>query len=233
LEGDDYWTSPHKLQRQADFLDSHPDCALCFHAVEKHYEEGSQPGRLSGTSRRKEIYTIEDLFKGNFIASCSVMWRNGLVREFPNWYFAVPMGDWPLHILNAQYGDIGYLDQSMAVHRVHRGGLWSSKTAVPQLRARLSSLETLQHHLGPQYHQKLDDALAQRHVRLARALIREGDSRGAVEHVVEVLRGRTIPKGALVKAGGRLLYRDAGTLLKRTRQLLIRSVRQRTGTPIS
>ena len=31
LEGDDYWTSPHKLQRQAEFLDSHPDCVLCFH----------------------------------------------------------------------------------------------------------------------------------------------------------------------------------------------------------
>jgi len=33
LDGDDYWTSPHKFQTQIDLLDSHPEYALCFHCV--------------------------------------------------------------------------------------------------------------------------------------------------------------------------------------------------------
>ena len=31
LEGDDYWTCEDKLQRQVEFLDSHPECAISCH----------------------------------------------------------------------------------------------------------------------------------------------------------------------------------------------------------
>ena len=32
-DGDDYWTDTYKLQKQAEFLESHPDYSLCFNAV--------------------------------------------------------------------------------------------------------------------------------------------------------------------------------------------------------
>jgi hypothetical protein len=43
LDGDDYWTSPHKLRKQIEFLDSRPDCAICFHNVTVVYDGSREP----------------------------------------------------------------------------------------------------------------------------------------------------------------------------------------------
>lgn len=126
FEGDDHWTDPMKLSKQVSFLEANPDYAICFHAVEKHFENSDKhPVRTNiGQPQTTEF---EDLAGENFIYTASCCFRRGLFDKFPDWYLSAPMGDWVLHLLNAQHGKIGYLDEVMAVYRVHEKGIWSMR----------------------------------------------------------------------------------------------------------
>lgn len=127
LEGDDYWTSKHKIQKQVDFLEKFDNCSICFHTTECFFENKSKPSYFHPELNYKKFSNIEDLLVRNFISTCSVMYRNRLFNELPNWYCLLKLGDWPLHIFNAQYGEIGYINEIMSAYRIHQGGVWSEK----------------------------------------------------------------------------------------------------------
>jgi len=122
-EGDDYWTDPLKLQKQVDFLEKNDDFSLCFHKIKILKKKRLVKDFI--TNNRKDITTINDIARINYIHTPSVLFRNGLIKEFPSWYLLGPNGDHPLYILLAQYGKIKFIDSFMAVYRVHSGGVWS------------------------------------------------------------------------------------------------------------
>lgn len=125
LEGDDYWTSPDKLQKQVDFLEVNKDCVAAFHNVEIVHEEDSEKNSLFYENKMKKKYKRNDFASGNFVQTCSVVFRSQAFSCFPSWYTAMPMGDWPLHIINSEHGSYGYIDEVMAAYRVHCDGVWS------------------------------------------------------------------------------------------------------------
>ena len=129
-EGDDYWADPNKLQTQVDFLEAHPEFSGCFHNTEERYEQDkSKSSFLYCNFPSARAISFNDLCYANIIPTCSVVFRNNLFDKFPERYFKLRLGDWTLHLLNAQFGDFWYIPRIMAVHRLHNKSTWMLQDA--------------------------------------------------------------------------------------------------------
>lgn len=79
LEGDDYWIDEHKLQRQVDWLDAHPDYTLTFTRAEILYENGATAEEEKDLPHLKEReYSIEEICSSFKVLSSSTVIRNVL-----------------------------------------------------------------------------------------------------------------------------------------------------------
>jgi glycosyltransferase involved in cell wall biosynthesis len=169
LEGDDYWTDVHKLQRQACFLDEHSDHAACFGRTQAVREGATQPAfEIPAPRHRKPTLDIEDLLRSNRIATCSVMFRRACLSEFPEWYYTLLMGDWPLHIMNAARGKIGYLDEDVAVYRLHSAGSYSTRDLRTKLQGDIDFYTLIDKFLDFKYHALIEEQIAGIRSRIAR-----------------------------------------------------------------
>lgn len=201
LEGDDFWTSPRKLQRQAAFLDSHPDYSFCFTGSLKQYEDDvARPIRKLPEPVLHSTYTIDDIIDRNFIRTCSVMYRRALLPAFPDWFYETPVGDWPLHILMARHGPIGCLPEAMAMHRVHGSGVWSPKPVSIRRKGSLKTLTIMRAHLGPQYRRQFDRSIARWQFKILNALRLEKDWAGFLKYLADILARPGAPVTDLVAA---------------------------------
>jgi glycosyltransferase involved in cell wall biosynthesis len=166
-EGDDYWTDPYKLQKQVDFLEANKDFAICFHKVTYQYEDIPDKIYVSNTGQ-KEISTIEDLAKGNFISTLSCVFRNNFKDSLPDFLNRCPIGDYPLHLWNAQYGKLKYLDENMATYRVHKHGIWELKPEIEKIKDLIYTLDQL---IG-NFNEKIDDLLLKNQINLLQNLLK-------------------------------------------------------------
>ena len=170
LDGDDYWTSREKLAKQARFLDDHPECSIVFHDARVLLTDGSFCEANYTRPDHPPSTTIDQLFETNFIATCSVMLRRSAVPHIPDWYATSFLEDWPLYVLFADRGQIGYLAEPMGVYRFHERGLWSGLDPVARLERVVEFLGTMNQHYGDR-HPSVRTSLARyvEELKLARA----------------------------------------------------------------
>jgi glycosyltransferase involved in cell wall biosynthesis len=126
-EGDDYWLSASKLQKQADFLMNNADCSAITHQTIKIFEDGRSKPQVF-TKIEKDHWELDDLIFGRQYHTASLMFRSDILRnnEIPD---NIVAGDKAISFLLLSRGKIKYLPEAMAVYRKNSGGISSWVTA--------------------------------------------------------------------------------------------------------
>jgi glycosyltransferase involved in cell wall biosynthesis len=126
-DGDDYWTDPHKLQKQVDFMEKNPSFALCYH--DYYVKNGGQfTDELKGAGRDYIADELISLGTANFrMATSTILFRNYYNESTRNDFIEFK-SHYMFIVLMGTYGGAKYLSGFMpSVYRKHGRNSWAGQ----------------------------------------------------------------------------------------------------------
>lgn len=169
LEGDDYWTSPHKIAKMINFLDDNRGCSLAFNRFivsetnTKKYNVQPWP-----IHEKFQLITISDLIQDNMIGNFSTcVYRNDNIKKISSSLYDIKVYDWMFNMVNAQFGLIGYIPEVMSVYRLHPNGTWTQKSESEKINDMVQSIDEYNKYFDFLY----DSEFQQHRIRLLNRLV--------------------------------------------------------------
>ncbi len=141
-EGDDYWTDPHKLQIQVDFLEKHRDYVMTYHDAVMFNSQGVvRSPHMQGRYRRDA--TARQLMQGRPVSTLTACFRN-LVHELPPELHGVEVLDICWWSLLGTHGKGKFLKEiKPAAYRVHEGGIFSMRSSKQRIQMTMHAYYSL------------------------------------------------------------------------------------------
>ncbi len=176
-EGDDCWLDPTKLQRQADFLDSHPEYSACVHNTVGHIVKSGEERVLFEQSGDRDI-PFSQVLRGMSHAfhTSSIMARRDYIvnpPDFRNVAYSYGFTDYAVGLWLTLNGKVRFLDRPMSLYRIASNpSAWSSgvDTAYPKLRrfiqGEIAMLKALKPHTDAAQRLLVDGVILEREYEL-------------------------------------------------------------------
>lgn len=124
-EGDDYWTDPYKLQKQVDFLESHPDYVMCSHRFNQYIQDKNLLEEEKDLTFQGSDYDLKNLIGGKWLTqTLTVMYRRSALdlKEYESYGMSMDIILFYALLKNGK----GYcFPDIMGTYRLHGGGVWS------------------------------------------------------------------------------------------------------------
>ncbi|MEL7085680.1 MAG: glycosyltransferase [Cyanobacteria bacterium P01_A01_bin.3] len=195
LDGDDYWTSPHKLQKLVAVLDAHLKCPMCFHNTQLIFQNGTQPHDF-WPPKSQSFFNTTELLRDSGAISSATLWRRDTLLHAVAETKAVIIGDKARAIVASQFGDIGYVAETMSVWRIHQAGSFSNgnqqniENNIRKSTAWFQFYQFIDEYFSGTYNAVLIPDMILQHYVMFKAYLRKGEFKACIYHLSSMFFSR-------------------------------------------
>jgi len=189
LDGDDFWISDEKIQRQVDFLDNNPNFVLCFHDAMIFNQDGRYDSRTCCGPKQKKTVSLTDIICDTHIPTGSAVFRRQGLEGFPpKGYCDLKATDRPLFLFLSAFGQSYYFNECWSVYRKHSNGDWTKRSYQNQWLTHLQIHKFMNRHFSSRYQNAFCKCESRVSYLLALSLLRDGKIKRAKCYFRKFLR---------------------------------------------